>query len=247
MGPSFEDIKQKGKVPVALLGRVPVYREGDVAVGDVMVAAGGGKVKRWKPGMKISGYAGLALGVEGDKVILLTGHQGLPKVIDALQDELKELRQKVENNALLDANGNAGLGTTAPAVKLEVRGGFALVPDGDVVLTESGQTVEVGNRSYIRLRVVQSRIVNRQVNQDNAGLDSVYTFRLSKGLSRGQLLVLEWIDAVNKGELLRGSEQSGGGITRLSANWPSSIQPHHSRLMLIFNGSDWLEVNRSAN
>jgi hypothetical protein len=98
IGPKREDLFQPDKSPVALLGRVPVWVEGEVQVGDVLVAAQDGKAKRWEPGMSALGYVGLCLDVAsaGGRAMVLTGHHGLPVIIAHLQEEITRLKGRVK-------------------------------------------------------------------------------------------------------------------------------------------------------
>ena len=250
IAPSFEDLHQPGRVPVALLGRVPVYLDGEVNPGDVVVAAGSGKVKRWKPGMRAAGYAGLVLETVNDKAIVLTGHQGLPRMINALQDELKELRRRMERNVLVDSSGNAALGATNPSVRLEVNGGFSLSPSEDMVeITRDGQVVEVGNRSYIRLQAAPSYTSYTAGLQERLQTRSEGTFSLSKPSVPGQVLILEWVGASNTAGLQERLQTRSGvpvsAAVRLSRDWPSAAHPEHSMLVLMSDGDEWAEMSRS--
>ena len=98
-----------------------------------------------------------------------------------------------------------------------------------VNLTADNQAVTVGSQSYIPFASDNGTAANR-------------TFVLSQG-SSGQILTLEWT-GTNQGELADDSSVTGGGNVRLSATWSPT---QYDTITLIWNGTDWLELFRSAN
>ena len=126
-------------------------------------------------------------------------------------------------------SGNVGIGTTTPAVKLTVDGGLAIPNSGTVVsLTADNQAVTVGDLSYIRFTSNNTTSSNR-------------TFTLSSGLNVGHILVLEWTHATNEGEL-----QDNGNV-RIAGVWPSATNQLDDVIILIWNGTTWNQIARSAN
>jgi hypothetical protein len=117
----------------------------------------------------------------------------------------------------------------APSVDVQVTGGFATARS-TVSLTADNQVVTVTNLSYIALSSNNATATNR-------------TFVLSQGSVAGHRLTLEWV-GTNAGELVDDSAVSGGGNHRLSATWTPT---QYDTIELIWNGTDWLELNRSTN
>lgn len=127
-------------------------------------------------------------------------------------------------------NGMCMFGQDAqPVVDAQVTGGLA-TGRTTVSLTADNQVVTVSNKSYIALSSDNGTAGNR-------------TFVLTQGLIAGHLLTLEWV-GTNAGELVDDSAVNGGGNHRLSATWTPT---QYDIIELIWNGTDWLERNRSAN
>ena len=98
-----------------------------------------------------------------------------------------------------------------------------------VSLTGDAQSVDADDKSYIALSSDSAVAADRD-------------FALSQGAS-GQILVLEWV-GTNAGQVVDGSANSDAGNIRLSADWTPT---QYDILVLISNGTDWIEVARSTN
>lgn len=133
------------------------------------------------------------------------------------------------NNTAGYFGGRVGINVLTPSVDLHVGGGFATTRT-TVSLTADNQVVTTSNASYIALSSNNATATNR-------------TFVLSQGSVAGHRLTLEWV-GTNAGELVDDSAVSGGGNHRLSATWTPT---QYDIIELIWNGTDWLELNRSTN
>lgn len=76
----------------------------------------------------------------------------------------------------VDNEGDVGIGTSGPNVRVDIDGGLAVRPPSEVAVSD-GSTITVGNRSYIRAR-------------STTDWDST-SVSLSDGVQDGQLLVLQ--------------------------------------------------------
>lgn len=141
----------------------------------------------------------------------------------------------------LNADGNVivsgfiGAGSLRPLVSQDVNGGFAIAPDqitatSDVTILADNQAVTVGNRSYIRLTSDNSTNTNR-------------TFTLSDGLQVGQILILQVATDAGTNEI----HLADSGTVNLVTLWPAATNQPADSLMLIWTGTIWVEVSRSAN
>lgn len=119
--------------------------------------------------------------------------------------------------------------TTAPAVDVDINGAVAY-GKSTVSLTADNQTVTTTNISYISLSSNDATATNR-------------TFILGQSTVAGHQLTIEWT-GTNAGELIDDSAQGTGGNHRLSANWTPT---QYDTIHFISNGTDWIEVGRSAN
>lgn len=128
--------------------------------------------------------------------------------------------------------GNSGFGNITPTVKVDIDGALAVRDDGvGVNLTADNQVITVGNRSFIRITSDSATATDR-------------TFVLTQGTRNGHILVLQWNDATNLGELVDDAANNGGGNIRLSATW---LPTQYDTLTLISTGTDWIEIGRSTN
>lgn len=132
------------------------------------------------------------------------------------------------NRMTIDKVGNVGIGTSSPLAKLEVNGGLILDDLNSVTITADNQAVTVGNSSYLRL------------SSDNITAN-LRTIVLSNGLNTGQILFIECNEAgTDVFEILDGAASN----TNLAANRTMTAG---DVIQLIWNGSNWLEVNYSNN
>lgn len=101
----------------------------------------------------------------------------------------------------VDNDGDVGVGTTGPNVRMDVDGGLAVRPPSEVSVSD-GSTITVGNRSYIRAR---------SSTDQNSTVVS-----LSNGLQDGQILVIQAKGDCNDGPFGQnptdGFELSNGNI-----------------------------------
>jgi hypothetical protein len=145
------------------------------------------------------------------------------------------------NTFFIDATNNrVGINDSTPSVALDVTGdgyfsgslsvGNVRVRSSTVSLTADNQVVTVGTNGYIRLSSDNATATNR-------------TFVLTQGAGAGHILILEG-PATNACELVDDSAVNGGGNHRLSATWTPNA---NDTLTLIWNGTDWTELCRSAN
>jgi hypothetical protein len=131
----------------------------------------------------------------------------------------------------VSGTGNVGIKVLNAQTALDVDGAITARSSGTTVaITADNQVVTVGDRSYVRL------------SSDNATATS-RTFVLTQGLVRGQTLTLE-MTGVNQAELIDDSAVNGGGNHRLASTWTLT---EYDTIELTWNGTDWVERNRSAN
>jgi len=76
----------------------------------------------------------------------------------------------------VDNDGDVGVGTSSPNVRMDIDGGLAVRPPSEVSVSD-GATITVGNRSYIRARSTS--------DWDNTEVS------LSNGVQDGQILILQ--------------------------------------------------------
>jgi hypothetical protein len=128
------------------------------------------------------------------------------------------------------SGGNVGIGESDPATLLHIFGGLTARPTA-VTLSADNQLVTVGNSSYLQLSSGSATPAN-------------WTFCLTAGLRAGQLLVLT--ETANAAELQDNATPCGGGenAPQLVSNW----QPvANGTLVLIYDGTHWVEFMRSSN
>ena len=128
----------------------------------------------------------------------------------------------------IDASGQVGIGPNSfidAQTSLEVDGGFTIRRPADVAVVAGANAVTVGDRSYLRV--------------NSSGGSGLTTITLSNGLVIGQVLVVE-CQAV----LANGFQMADGGNLNLSGGHTLNDD---DTIMLIWNGSDWLELSFAAN
>lgn len=131
------------------------------------------------------------------------------------------------NRVIIDSIGNMGVDNLSPLVRMQINGGLAL-DNASATATSSNFLVTVDNRTYIR---VSSNDVpaNRFIE-------------LSNGLTVGQLLILEC--SASSGNGITVPDNPGSGNTRTAGNFAMTLG---DTMTLIWNGDDWVELNRSDN
>jgi hypothetical protein len=129
-------------------------------------------------------------------------------------------------NGLLVA-GYVGIGTANPTASLVINGAQANTP-ADITINSVNQTINPGNRSYIRL-----------IN--NTGIISTIT--LADGVADGQLLT---ILAISGGIALIQFVDNAANNTQLNSNFTMGTD---DTLQLIWDTgrSTWIELHRSVN
>lgn len=150
-----------------------------------------------------------------------------------------------DNSLVLGNNANVGVGTSTPMVSMDINGGAAIqAATADFATSAVGAgtganprvlSLTVGNRSYFR------------ISSDGAavgpllqGFPTIRRVDLSNGSQVGQVLVIECISNGNSFRIVDNANTNvdGLGFNTLDDN---------DTMMLIWNGSTWLEVSRSAN
>ncbi len=69
------------------------------------------------------------------------------------------------------------------------------------------------------------------------------TFNFNDLVEEGTYVILEWTDAVNRGELLDNSANAINGFNRLEGDWRPE---QYDIIMLYFNGTDFIESGRAS-
>jgi hypothetical protein len=108
---------------------------------------------------------------------------------------------------------------------------------GTTTLTADNQVLDNRYASYIRLDSDDATATNRD-------------FKIRQGYKVGATLILEFVSATNACKIAddaacRNFNNSGdAGNVRLSADWTPD---QYDTLVLIYNGTDWVELTRSSN
>jgi len=137
-------------------------------------------------------------------------------------------RVSASNSLVLGGTGTdavkVGIGTTAPQTALDVLGAIALRDGAVINVTADNQLVTVGNQSYIRLSSNDATAANR-------------TIKLSDGLVRGQLLILQGTASGNFFQLV-------DNVTTSNTNTAGTRDlGFGDTIMLLWNGSAWFEIS----
>lgn len=139
-----------------------------------------------------------------------------------------------DNSLVLGATGlnavKVGIGMTAPVVTLEMIGALAVRDDGTTTnVTSDGFALTVGNRGYIRLT-------------SNSNTTTSRTLTLSDGLVRGQILVIENVDGGSDTfEIDDNAATNNTNVVSARALGPGDS------IMLLWNGTDWMELGFNNN
>jgi hypothetical protein len=149
------------------------------------------------------------------------GSNGIADLVLGSQPSSDGTSEPLERIRIL-ANGNVAIGTTTSALKLTVNGALGLTSRNEELVSDN-INITVGNSSYIKILSDETPASSR-------------TFTLSNGLQIGQILILE--SAQDDCELLN------IGNVKLSSDWQAGT---YDTLMLLWNGSYWLELSRSNN
>jgi hypothetical protein len=122
--------------------------------------------------------------------------------------------------------GNVGIGNITPGTTLDVDGGFTIRP-GAVTVNANNFSVTVGNESYIVL--------------DPSGANRTGLV-LADGAQTGQILILRIVSGAGNSITL--PDNAATNNTNLTGNWVGNAE---DTLMVIWTGTDWIEVSRSNN
>jgi trimeric autotransporter adhesin len=121
--------------------------------------------------------------------------------------------------------GLVGIGTTAPATRLQVNGGIAVTPPAVVSATTLPFVYNAGDRSYIRM--------------GSNGTPANRIVVLENGLSVGQILVVECTATGSNGiRFQNAGNMSVSGLRDLLVE---------DTITFIWNGTKWLEISYSNN
>jgi hypothetical protein len=135
-----------------------------------------------------------------------------------------------DNSSIKVRVKDGGHVSTEAGVNVDVGGGLRTLPASTFVLDSDDEIINVSNTSYLRL------------DATGGGGAGARTFQLNQQAA-GRILILELISSASV-ELLDDTSNSDAGDTRLATDW----QPfQHGTLMLISNGTDWMEISRSNN
>lgn len=129
----------------------------------------------------------------------------------------------------VSSNGRVSIGANIATAKLDIDGGLVIREDASITNVNSDNfSVTVGDRSYLR------------IGSTTVGAGATKTLTLSDGLRIGQILIIEAVGAQD----FEIADNSATNNTSLSAN---RIMTTDDVITLLWNGSDWLEVNFSSN
>ncbi|MBK6541458.1 MAG: hypothetical protein IPG10_09295 [Flavobacteriales bacterium] len=136
------------------------------------------------------------------------------------------------NSLVLGATGasavNVGIGMTTPLTTVDMLGALSIRDDGTVTsVAADNQLITVGDRGYIRL-------------SSTSATSTARTITLSDGLVRGQLLLLECVTT----GAFEVDDNAATNNTNASAARPLGVG---DTIMLVWNGTDWAELNYSNN
>lgn len=112
-----------------------------------------------------------------------------------------------------------------------IKDAFVIDPSAVVNLSADNQLVDVGNLSYIRI-------------SSNSATAGSRTFTISAGRQAGHLLFIEYINtATNVADIADDNAAAGTGL-RLTGNFAMNA---NDTVMLLWNGTNWLEMGRNSN
>ena len=135
----------------------------------------------------------------------------------------------VTNAVKIEADGNVGIGTTSPSMKLEVNGGLKIHQNNTYSITGSGgsETLNIANDGFIK------------IDQTSSAQD-LYTITFNSGNpSAGQILLLK-VDDGNTGAvtLKHSSDQNGFNI----GSDITLVQNGHKVIQLVHTGWAWSAI-----
>ncbi|MEZ4755605.1 MAG: hypothetical protein R2817_02125 [Flavobacteriales bacterium] len=124
------------------------------------------------------------------------------------------------------ANGNVGIGTPTPAVRMQVNGAIATEP-GISTIIANGMLIANAGRSFMLL--------------SSTGIPSVRVIGLQNGLAPGQVLVIACTGTF-----------PGNGITitdstNVSVSGANRVLDNEDTISFIWSGTKWLETSFSQN
>ena len=127
---------------------------------------------------------------------------------------------------ILNDYGNVGIGTTSPDTKLHVDGDVTLGEGNELTMSSDAVTV---THSYHPIDT-----------EGDLSSDNLWT--ISGGDVAGQVLIIR---AEYTGRVIHVKDDTGPGNLKLNGDF--SLDNVEDSLMLIYDGSDWLEISRSDN
>ncbi len=135
----------------------------------------------------------------------------------------------VQNGSVILGGGttNVGINESFPVTSLQLNGAIG-INVSDIILSNTNYNISVGNRSYLKVT--------------KASADATLIL-LSNGIVQGQVLIVESAQSNGSSGINFFSGLSNN--TRLSSN-PLTLKGMDT-LMMIWNGTYWLELSHSSN
>lgn len=160
--------------------------------------------------------SGTATGTGSSNVYIQTSTAGASGTTDRTPD----------TKVTVLGNGYVGIGGADPLAQLQVNGAVVLNDLNTANITVDGQTVTVGNSSYLRLT-------------STSGTANQRTIVLTNGLDIGQILMIECTS--NAIEI---ADNAGTNNTNTAGTRAMGVG---DVITLIWNGTDWLETSFTNN
>ena len=128
----------------------------------------------------------------------------------------------------ITGGGKIGIGTgNSTVTSMDINGGLTLRNGGIITVGYDNYTINVGDRTYLRIDA-------------DGGTAATRTVKLTNGLAIGQILIIEGLGS-NSFEIT-----SSDNIRLDAVNLNLDLNSNDT-LMLIWNGSYWIEISRSNN
>lgn len=127
----------------------------------------------------------------------------------------------------ITGDGKVGISNSSPATAMDIDGGLTLRQSGTITISSDNQSVTVGNRTFLRIQASGGIGTNRSIN-------------LTNGLATGQLLIIEGVGGDS-------FEIQSDDNVRLNSVDLNLLLNSHDTMMLIWDGTYWVEISRSNN